>query len=113
MASRPRIRMDSAERAKQFMPFSALKGLQEALAQRERIPVSKMELSEDMAAELDRKLQRVERGTMVTATFFQQGEYRRLAGVVIRMDKNGRMLQLEDKRIKFTDIMDIEVVDSQ
>ncbi len=34
MANRPK--MDQAERAKQFMPFAALKGYEEALRERER-----------------------------------------------------------------------------
>lgn len=36
MASKPRTKMPVAERAKQFMPFAALKGLPEALAEVER-----------------------------------------------------------------------------
>ena len=36
MASRPRVKMPISERAKQFMPFAALKGLPEALLKKER-----------------------------------------------------------------------------
>ena len=36
MASKPKAPMPPAERAKQFLPFAALKGLQEALAEKER-----------------------------------------------------------------------------
>ena len=37
--------MDRANRAKQFMPFDALKGFREALAEKERVTVPKKELS--------------------------------------------------------------------
>ena len=35
MASKPKAPMPTAERAKQFLPFAALKGLQEALEKKE------------------------------------------------------------------------------
>lgn len=35
MASRPKAPMPAVERAKQFLPFAALKGLQEALERKE------------------------------------------------------------------------------
>ena len=37
MAVNKRIKMDVSNRAKQFMPFAALKGLPEALAQKEEM----------------------------------------------------------------------------
>ena len=40
--------MAAADRAKQFLPFAALKGLPEALAKKERVAVPKIVLSEDM-----------------------------------------------------------------
>ena len=54
--------MNNQERAKQFMPFDALKGLKEALKDREerRTRVPKIELSDDMADELSRVMARVE-----------------------------------------------------
>ena len=42
-----RTKMSREERAKQFMPFAALKGYPEALQKKEKIVVPKVELSED------------------------------------------------------------------
>lgn len=39
--------MSREERAKQFMPFAALKGYPDALRKKEKIIVPKMELSEE------------------------------------------------------------------
>ena len=39
------VRMDRADRAKQFMPFDALKGFREALKEKEKVTVPKIELS--------------------------------------------------------------------
>ena len=48
--------MNRADRAKQFMPFAALKGYPEALRKKERIVVPRIEMTEDYAEQLDRKL---------------------------------------------------------
>lgn len=45
-----------ADRAKIFMPFDAVKGFREALAEKERIIVPKTELSEERKEELDLSL---------------------------------------------------------
>lgn len=37
MAANKRVKMDISNRAKQFMPFAALKGLPEALAEKEKL----------------------------------------------------------------------------
>ena len=54
--------MNNKERAKQFMPFDAMKGLNEALRAKEerRTRVERKQLSEDMAEELSRVLNRIE-----------------------------------------------------
>lgn len=59
MGSKPRAKMSAADRAKQFLPFAALKDLPEALARKERVVVPKIVLSEDMAEELNRKMQMI------------------------------------------------------
>ena len=56
MASKPKHKMPIEDRAKQFMPFAALKGLPDALAAKEKITVPKVELSEEMAEESGRKI---------------------------------------------------------
>ena len=50
MASRPKAPMPPAERAKQFLPFAALKGLQEALAEKERDDTEAPAAEEDKVA---------------------------------------------------------------
>ena len=62
MAAKPKNKMPIADRAKQFMPFAALKGLPEALAAKEKILVQKVELSPEMEEELDRRMHLIRRG---------------------------------------------------
>lgn len=56
-----RAKMMREERAKQFMPFAALKGYEEALHRKEKHKVPKMELSEEYQEILDRKLRQVQK----------------------------------------------------
>ena len=48
--------MPPSKRAKQFAPFQALKGLNEAIANKEKIITPRRELSEDSIAEINRVL---------------------------------------------------------
>lgn len=56
-----RGKMDRSERAKQFMPFAALKGFEELLAEKEKMIVPKIELSEERKAELDDKMRSIKK----------------------------------------------------
>lgn len=107
----PRAKMARKERAKQFMPFAALKGYQEALRQKERIVVPKLELSEDYAQELSRKLYALQKMDMVTVVYFQKGEYLKITGVVSRIDLTARILKIVNTKILFDDILELEQPD--
>ena len=102
--------MPIADRAKQFMPFAALKGLPEALAMREKILVDRIELSPEMADELDRKMHLLKKGTMATVIYFQQDEYIKITGLVARIDPICRLLQIVNTKIDFDDILDVNIV---
>ena len=107
MPSKPKFKMPIEERAKQFMPFSALKGLEVALASREKIVVLQKELTEDYAQELNLKLQTLITGSMVTVIYYRKEEYLKLTGVVAKIDLYNRMLQIVNTKIPFDDLLDI------
>ncbi len=108
MAGRPRNGMSVEQRAKQFMPFAALRGLPEALGLKEKVIVPKVELSEEMAAELDRKMHLLEKGKLATVIYFSQGEYIKKSGMVARIDVTAKILQIVNTKIFFDDILDVE-----
>ena len=110
MASKPKNKMPVADRAKQFMPFAALKGLPEALAAKEKIIVPKVVLSPEIAEELDRKMHLLEKGKMATVIYFCQDEYIRITGMVARIDVTCRLLQIVNTKIPFDDILDVNIV---
>jgi len=74
--------MPVSERAKQFMPFAALKGLPEALTQIERAhtATSKKELSEEMAAVLNHNLLSLYPGQQATIYYYKAGYEQQIAG---------------------------------
>ena len=56
---------NKADRAKQFLPFDALKGLQEALREKEIEHEEKRELSEESLMELEKEFNKLEKGSNV------------------------------------------------
>ena len=109
MENKPRPKMSIENRAKQFMPFSALRGLEQALALKEKIIVDKIELSEEMAEELDRQMHLVKKGTMVTVVYFHKDEYIKTTGMVARIEPSLRLLQIVITRINFDDIIQLVI----
>ena len=105
MANRPK--MSREDRAKQFMPFAALKGYPEALRKKEKIVVPRAEVSEEYAEVLDRKLRKVKKNDMITVIYFHDGEYLKKTGMVSRIDETARILKVVNTKIGFDDIYDI------
>ncbi len=101
--------MPIEERAKQFAPFSPLRGLHEALAKMERVVVPKAELSEERAEELNRVLSQMKKGDMVTAVYYSEGEYVKVTGKVARLDLDENFLQVVDTKIMFGDLYRVEI----
>ncbi len=102
-----RPKMPPSERAKQFMPFAALRDLPAALAARERIVVPRPELSEEMAEELDRQMHLLAKGKIATVVYFSKGECLKVTGIVARIDETARILQIVNTKIPFADILQV------
>lgn len=104
--------MNKANRAAQFNPFDTLKGLKEALREKEeklsRVP--KRELSEEQQEEVSIQLSKIERGTMVDMTFFDSGHYVSLIDKVAEMNVIYRYIVIGKAKIYFDDIYDIKLI---
>ena len=109
MPKKPINKMPVSDRAKQFMPFSAVKGLAEALQKKEKIVVPKAELSPEMAEELNYKMHLLEKGKIATVVYFNKGEYLKTTGIVARIDETSRVIQIVNTKVRFDDILDINV----
>lgn len=94
-------KMEQENRAKQFMPFSALKGYEEALRREEQVLVPQTELSEEYMEELGRKLQQLQLGEWIRAEYYWNGTYKKVTGTVRKIDKTYRYLRIDDIKIGF------------
>lgn len=111
MATRPKNKMPVSERAKQFLPFAAVKGLPEAMAAKEKIVVPKVDLSPEQEDYLDEQMHKLERGKIATVVYYHKKgqEYLKVTGMVARIDATSRILQIVDTKISFDDIYDVLV----
>ena len=107
MANKRRVKMSVSERAKQFHPFAALKGLEEALAAKEKPVIERKELSEYDVSVLNNKEYLLERNTFVAVRYFSNGEYNTIHGQIHFVDRSRHLLVIDDKEIAFADIADI------
>ena len=96
-----------ADRARQFMPFSALRGFEEMIRAQTRETTPKRELSEYDAERLSKKMLAVERGDMVCVTYYDRDAYVKLEGMVSDIDFCLRTLRVIKTVISFDDIWDV------
>ena len=106
--------MPLSERAKIFAPFSALKGLTEALTAKEKIHVPKVVLTETAAEELNQKLCSLSIHDTVTVIYYhldhqEKGEYLQVTGIVSKIDLLNRILTIVDTKIPIDDIRDMDI----
>ena len=105
--------MTREARAKQFMPFDAMKGLQEALRDREErhTRVQRRELSGDELEENRRTLARLEKGTGVRIACWLAFHDVERQGILTELNPDGRYLKVGEERIYFEDIYAIDILD--
>ena len=101
---------NNINRAKQFMPFDALKGLQDALRLQEKIIENKIELGEDIEKELNEKISSLIKGDNITIKYFYGIEYIETWGIVKKVDEINKNIELLNTKISFDDILDIELL---
>lgn len=106
------MQMNRTDRAKQFAPFDALRGLREALAKKEEEHErqEKRELSEEEQAAIEQALVEITRGDEAEAVCFQDGKYVKVVGTVVRVDTNFRYLQIGDGKIAFANLYGLCIV---
>lgn len=104
--------MPVSQRAKQFMPFAAVTGLDKALERKERelMRVERKEPSEERVQKLNQCLNEMKKGDEAAVTYFAQGEYLTISGTVETVNMIERVLTVGDVKIPFDDLYDIEII---
>lgn len=99
------------ERAKQFLPFDALKGLQEALKEKEKELefVQRVDLVDEVIEKISEKLQMLELGNVVVVKYYCNKSYKEVIGKVRKVDRVKKKLVIlvgnEEVSVKFSDIL--------
>ena len=117
--SRKHPPMDMEKRAAQFMPFRALTGHEEAVAETARLTERKIDLSEEERADLDAGLraleERLSEKPEVQVTYFladpykEGGSYETVTGRLRRIDPVEKCLVFADgAKIPLEDILSME-----
>ena len=102
--------MNREDRAKQFLSFDALSGLREELKKREEkfLRVEKREITEEKALELSNMLSVIGKGDEVSITFYYKGVYVCVNGVVTAVNTAFKYIVINQNKIAFNDIYQIE-----
>jgi len=98
-------------RAKQFMPFDALKGLSQALRMKEyeHDRVVKSDLSEEKVLEISNVLSNLKKNDVVEVKYFNNGHYLILKGNCL-VDIVNKKITVDSTCIDFDDIFNIKKI---
>ena len=105
--------MTRQERAKIFAPFDAMKGLQEALRDREErhLRVERHDISEEQEEHNSEVLAKLTRGMHVRLDYYSAFHDVSNEGIVTDINTVYRFLKLGTEKILFCDIYDINITE--
>lgn len=112
MEHKQRAKMPAAQRAKQFNPFAAVKGLEKAIAEQEQLlkRVAQIELGEEKIREINQKLNLLEKGDVVSICFYCTGQYQRLQGIVEEIRPSLGFFKVAGNSVPISNICKLEVL---
>ena len=105
--------MTREERAKQFAPFDAMKGLQEALRDREErhSRVERHDISEEAVERNSLVFSKLEKGTCVRMDYYCAFHDVTKEGRITEINTVYKYLKLNGEKVFFEDIYSIEITD--
>lgn len=109
--------MSIQDRAAQFSPFAALDGHAQSIAEQERIVERKIELTDEEKLVINEKLNYLSllKDPIISITYFIKddkkngGKYCKEELMIKRIDTFDQLIILEDKKIRFEDILEIDL----
>lgn len=110
MEHKQRAKMPVSQRAKQFMPFAAVKGLEKAIAEQEQKlnHMEQIELDEELTRTINNELYHLEKGDEVSVCYYKDGQYHALKDAVEQIDIVRGFVRIQKTAIDFESIMNIK-----
>lgn len=109
-ATRIQRMVSPEDRARQFMPFAALKGYYDLVSQCERVPEPRREVTDEAAVSLSAQVMTLCKGDMVKVTYYDSEAYVVIEGMVAQIDQAYRTLTVVKRQIAFDDVWSIEIL---
>ena len=101
--------MPLSQRAKVFTPFAALRGFEELIREQENAYDEMPELSDDQYEDLNFAVNSIRVGDMITVKYFREHKIRTLFGVVTKLSKEKRFINVKGDMIRFEEMIEIEL----
>lgn len=110
MEHKQRAKMPASQRAKQFMPFAAVKGLEKAIAEQEQQlnHLEQIELDEELTLTINHELNHLEKGDKVSVCYYKAGQYHTLKDAVEQIDIVRGFVRIRKTAIDFESIINIK-----
>jgi len=101
--------MPASQRAKQFMPFAAVKGLEKAIIEQEQLlhRTEQIELGEERIQGINRELTSLRKRNPVSVKVYRNGQYHTVQGVVEWVDLAMGTMRVSGILIPFESISEI------
>ena len=100
--------LSRVERAKQFLPFDAVKGLQVALREKEIEHINKFELSDEQIENISDTLKMLRIGEKIEFVYYVDRQYKKMQGNVVKLNNVKKSILIDDIEIFFVDIFSIK-----
>ena len=100
-----------SNRAEQFLAFDALKGLKEALREKEKIKVDKKDVSDEDSYTINQTLTKIKKYMITKVVYYREGEYIQVEGIVSKIDKVYKKIVIVKEEINFNDIISISIIE--
>lgn len=105
-----RPKMTVLQRAKQFMPFAALKGFQELLEETAQYKESRKELSEEQLEALDIQCKSLVIGNVVSVVYHNGQSYDMVQGRLQQIDRVYRTMTVGDVLVPMAHIIRVTTI---
>ncbi len=108
-----REKMSKEERAKQFMPFAALRGYDSMVKGGDKVVCEKRELSDEEQSALSVTVQKIKKGDIVRVKFYNEDGYLEIKGAVTGIDLVFKNVTVIKEKINFADISELEICENE